>query len=181
MNDVDKILDKIRENAATLSAYHRKRYITLKSRLKYYRLPIIILSALNSVCAVSMNAFVNQSYVSLINMAMSLIVGIIGSIELFYGITRQMEVELVGSKDFYVLSIDIYKYLSLDRIKRETDERIFLTDTWTRYTKLIETSYILKKKVADLLTELPTSGIPSVASSDTFTDLSNDDTREFAT
>jgi hypothetical protein len=114
-------------------------------------------------------------------MAMSLIVGIIGSIELFYGITRQMEVELVGSKDFYVLSIDIYKYLSLDRIKRETDERIFLTDTWTRYTKLIETSYILKKKVADLLTELPTSGIPSVASSDTFTDLSNDDTREFAT
>ena len=115
-------------------------------------------------------------------MAMSLIVGIIGSIELFYGITRQMEVELIGSKDFYVLSIDVYKYLSLDTNKRETDERIFLTDTWTRYTKLVETSYILKQKVADLLIQLPvTVVIPNVSSSGTFTDTSNDDTREYIT
>lgn len=177
MNDVDKILNKIRENSSILSAYHRKRYLLLKSRLKYYRLPIIVLSSLNSVGAVSLQGFLGQTYISLINMFMSLIVGIIGSIELFYGITRQMEVELVGSKDFYVLSIDIYKYLALDKSKRETDERIFLSDSWTRYTKLIETSYLLKKKVEDMLLALPDMPpIPnSTSTTDLFVDTSSDD------
>jgi hypothetical protein len=110
-------------------------------------------------------------------MLMSLIVSIIGSIELFYGITRQMEVELVGSKDFYVLSIDIFKYLALERAKRDTDEKIFLADAWTRYTKLIETSYLLKKKVEDKLMELPdTPSIPnSVSTTELFVDTSSDD------
>ena len=177
MNDVDNILNKIRENSMILSAYHRKRYITLKSRLKYFRLPVIVLSALNSVAAVSTQEWLPQSYISLMNMFMSLIVGIIGSIELFYGITRQMEVELVGSKDFYVLSIDIFKYLALERAKRETDEKIFLSDSWTRYTKLIETSYLLKKKVEDKLIALPdTPSIPnSVSTTELFVDTSSDD------
>jgi hypothetical protein len=86
-----------------------------------------------------------------------------------------MEVELVGSKDFYVLSIDIYKYLALDKAKRETDERIFLSDSWTRYTKLIETSYILKKKVEDLLIALPTQTLEP-STTDLFVDTSSDDT-----
>ena len=177
MNDVDKILDKIRTNSYLLSAYHRKRYITLKSRLKYYRIPIIVISAINSVGAVSLQGFLGQTYISLINMFLSLLVGIVGSIEMFYQITRQMEVELVGSKDFYVLSIDIYKYLALDKSKRAGEEKVFLADCWTRYTKLIETSYILKKKIEDKLSEL--SDAPLVASSSStelFVDTSSDDT-----
>lgn len=177
MNDIDKILDKIRSNASTLSAYHRKRYIALKSRLKYYRIPVIVISALNSVGAVSFQSFLDQKYISLINMFLSLIVGIIGSIELFYQISKQMEVELIGSRDFYVLSIDIFKYLSLDKSKRETEEKIFLADSWSRYTKLVETSYLLKKKVEDVLMQLPDASIPLVGSStELFIDTSSDDT-----
>lgn len=179
MNDIDKILDKIRNNSTILASYHRKRFITLKSRLKYYRIPIIVISALNSVGAVSFQNFIEQKYISLINMFLSLLVGIIGSIEMFYQISKQMEVELVGSRDFYVLGIDIFKYLSLDRAKREMDEKIFLADVWSRYTKLIETSYLLKKKVDDKLAELPepTMNLPSVISStELFVDTSSDDT-----
>jgi len=176
MNDVDKILDKIRTNSSLLSAYHRKRYITLKSRLKYYRIPIIVISAINSVGAVSLQGFLGQTYISLINMFLSLLVGIVGSIEMFYQITRQMEVELVGSKDFYVLSIDIYKYLALERIKRAGEEKIFLADCWTRYTKLVETSYILKKKIEDKLTEMPdTPLVASSSSTELFVDTSSED------
>lgn len=178
MNDIDKILDRIRSNSAILASYHRKRFIVLKARLRLYRIPIIVISALNSVGAVSFQNFIEQKYISLINMFLSLIVGIISSIELFNQISAQMEVELVGSKDFYVLSIDIFKYLSLDKSKREIDEKIFLSDTWTRYTKLIETSYLLKKKVEDKLAELPDhpASIPSVPSSvELFVDTSSDD------
>ena len=157
MNDVDKILDKIRENSTILSHYHRKRYLVLKTRLKYYKVPIIVISAVNSVGAVSLQGFIGQTYISLINMFLSLIVGIIGSLEMFFKISEQMTTEDVGSREFYLLSVDIYKYLALDRRNRITEEKEFLSDSWTRYTKLIETSYILKKKVEDKLSVLPSS------------------------
>ena len=178
MNDVDKILDKIRTNSATLSSYHRKRYITLKSRLKYYRIPIIFISACNSVCAVSFQNFLEQKWISLANMFLSLLVGIIGSVEMYYQISKQMEAELIGSREFYVLSIDIFKFLSLDKEKREVDEKIFLSDTWGRYTKLIDTSYILKKKIEDNLIDFQGSNLPPSVGSSTelFIDFASDDT-----
>lgn len=179
MSDIETILDKIRCNSALLSNYHRKRYLVLKGRLKYYRLPIIVLSALNSVGAVSLQGFLGQTYISLINMFMSLIVGIIGSIELFYGITRQMEVELVGSRDFYVLSCDIYKWLSLEKSHRNIEAKIFLDESYGRYIKLIESSIILKKKVEDKMQPIEVAphlpSIPSSTSVDLFVDTSSED------
>jgi hypothetical protein len=87
-----------------------------------------------------------------------------------------MEVELVGSKDFYVLSIDIYKYLALEKSKRAGEEKIFLADCWTRYTKLVETSYILKKKIEDKLTEMPDTPLcASSSSTELFVDTSSED------
>ena len=121
MNDVDTILNKIRDNSMVLSNYHRKRYLFLKGRLKYYRIPIIVISALNSVCAVSLQNFFPQKYISLVNMFLSLTVGIIGSIEMFFNITKQMGSELSESKSFYVLGCDIFKYLSLNKDKRMDD------------------------------------------------------------
>lgn len=63
------------------------------------------------------------------------------------------------------------------RTKREVDEKIFLADCWTRYTKLIETSYVLKKKVEDKLILLSSvSSIPNIENStELFVDTSSDD------
>lgn len=163
-NDIEAVLDKIRQNSNLLANYHRKRYLTLKSRLKYYRIPIIVISSLNSSFAVCLNGFIKQTYISLINMALSLIVGIIGSIEMFYGLTKQMEVELVGSKDFYILSCDIYKWLCLSSENRITSPKEFLNESYTRYIKLIETSITLKKRIEDKLVEIPSS-LSSLATS----------------
>jgi hypothetical protein len=84
-------------------------------------------------------------------MFLSLVVGIIGSVEMFLQINRELESSLVNQKEFYILSCDVYKYLELNRGNRITDERTFLNDTYTRYIKLIETSYTLKKKIDDKL------------------------------
>lgn len=150
-NDIETVLDKLRQNSSTLSNYHRKRYLVLKARLKYYRVPIIVVSACNSVASVSLQPFLNQTYISLLNMFLSLIVGIIGSIEMFLQINRELESSLVNQKEFYILSCDIYKYLELQRGNRIADERTFLQETYTRYIKLIETSYTLKKRIDDKL------------------------------
>jgi hypothetical protein len=170
MNDVDKILDRIRQNSTILANYHRKRFLVLKARLKYYRVPIIVISALNSVGAVSLQGFIGQTYISLINMFLSLIVGIIGSLEMFFKISEQMTTEDNGSREFYLLSVDIYKYLALDKRNRITEEKEFLSESWTRYTKLIETSYVLKKKVEDKL-----SALPDAPPTELFVDTSSDE------
>jgi len=152
MNDIDTILEKIRLNSASHSINHKKRYMALKERLKWFRLPVIILSSLNSVFSVGLVAFMEQEIISVINCLMSLICGIIGSIELYLQINRDMEQELVSSKDFYTLAIDIYKFLSLRPENRPVAQKIFIDDTYNRYVKLIQSSLLLKKKLDDKLT-----------------------------
>ena len=179
-NDIEAVLDRIRQNSNLLANYHRKRYLTLKSRLKFYRIPIIVISSLNSSFAVCLTGFIKQTYISLINMALSLIVGIIGSIEMFYGLTKQMETELVGSKDFYILSCDIYKWLCLCPENRIGSPKEFLNESYTRYIKLIETSITLKKRIEDKLVEIPSS-LTSLATSvsvEVFSDTNSDNSNE---
>ena len=183
--DIEGVLEKIRLNSSTLGSYHRKRFIVLKGRLKWYRIPIIVLSSINAVTSVCLTSFLAQTYISLLNMFLSLVVGIIGSVEMFLQINRELESSLVNQKEFYILSCDIYKYLELNRGNRITDERTFLNDTYTRYIKLIETSYTLKKRIDDKLqdvltlriTNLPSS-LHSNPSSDIFVDTSSDNSSE---
>jgi hypothetical protein len=176
-NDIEGVLDKLRQNSSILANYHRKRFLLLKARLKYYRVPIIVISAVNSVASVSLQPFLGQTYISLLNMFLSLLVGIIGSIEMFLQINRELESSLVNQKEFYILSCDIYKYLALEKINRITDERTFLGDTYTRYIKLIETSYTLKKKINDNLQDEITAKMSSLTNvnSDVFTDTSSEE------
>jgi len=177
-SDIEGVLDRIRQNSNILATYHRKRYLMLKARLKYYRIPIIVISALNSSFAVCLNGFLKQTYISLINMFLSLIVGIIGSIEMFYKITEQIQIENNGSKDFYILSCDIYKWLSLEESNRIESPREFLNESYTRYIKLIETSITLKKRIEDKLVDINPARetIPLTISTSTeiFSDTSSD-------
>jgi hypothetical protein len=131
----------------------------------------------NSVGAVALQPFLPQGYISLINMFLSLSCGIIGSIEMFFQFSKQMEVELTGSKEFYVLSTDIYKYLQLKETNRSVEGNTFLTECYSRYIKLVESSIILKKRVEDKLVdiEIPVTpkSVPLTISTDTFTDASD--------
>lgn len=152
-NDIETVLDKLRQNSSTLGNYHRRRFLVLKGRLKLYKIPIIVLSSCNAVFSVCLTPFLAQTYISLLNMFLSLVCTIIGSVEMYLQINRELESSLVNQKEFYILSCDIYKYLELERENRITDERTFLNDSYTRYIKLIETSYTLKKKIDDKLQE----------------------------
>jgi hypothetical protein len=86
-----------------------------------------------------------------------------------------MEVELVGSKDFYILSCDIYKWLCLSPENRIGTPKEFLNESYTRYIKLIETSITLKKRVEDKLVEIPSSltSIATSPSQEIFSDVSS--------
>lgn len=152
MNDIDTILERIRLNSAAHSANHKKRYITLKTRLKWYRLPVIVLSALNSIFSIGLQPFMKQEIISVLNSLIALICGIIGSIELYLQLNRQMEQTLSSSKDFYELATDIFKWLALKPENRPIAAKTFIDDSYNRYIKLTQSSILLKKKLDDQLT-----------------------------
>lgn len=153
--DVENILEKMRINSVNLNEYHRQRYYHYKSFLKYFRLPLIIISAFNSVAAVSLQPYMNQSVISVINCLLSMICGIITSIELYLSIQNNMENELSASKDFYILAIDIFKTLNLNRENRIGSPRSYLDEKYSQYTKLIETSNLLIERMKDALAPTP--------------------------
>jgi hypothetical protein len=54
-------------------------------------------------------------------------------------------------RDYYLLSVDIFKTLSLDRINRPIPAKDFLEKSYNTYTKLIESSATLNKVKGDKL------------------------------
>ena len=153
-DDVEHVLESIRHNSVILSNEHKKEYLHLKSFLIYFRLPVIILSGINSVFSIGLNNYLKQDDVSLITCLLSLSSGIIVSIELYLGLQKSMDSELTISRDFYLLSIDIYKTLQLKRENRNVDGGAYLDQQLSTYSKLFENSNVLTKTIKDKLTNI---------------------------
>ena len=153
--DIELLLTYIFENSVIMNELHKKRFLFFKGQLKYYRIPIIILSGFNSVLSVGLSKYVEQDLVSVITCMVSLICGIVGSIELFLSIQSNMEDELNVSKEYYLLAIDIQKVLTLSRDNRPPNAKEILEEKFQQYHKLFESSQIVDKKIKDRLAPLP--------------------------
>jgi hypothetical protein len=139
---IERILDKMRINCVNLSEYHMYKYRRYKRYLMMFRIPIIILSGINVFTAVGLQQYVNQSSISIINSIISLVCGMITSVELFLNIQKKMESDLVSHKDYYRLSIDIFKVISLERNIRKVDGKTFLDQKFSEYEKLIKSGNV---------------------------------------
>ena len=153
-DDIENILDRIRRNSVQLNYAHKQKYEKLKNKLVYFRLPTICLSAINSVFSVGLGAYMPLQDVSVINCLISLVCGIIVSVELYLQIEKAMSVEYDVSKSYYLLSIEIQRFLLTNRENRTIDCSPFLDKSYNQYSKLFENSRLLKKSIHDNLTDL---------------------------
>jgi hypothetical protein len=154
--EVEDILEKLRINCVNLSEYHRKRYYHFKGYGKWFRLPLIVLASINSTASVGLQPLMEQQIISGITCLIGMFMGIISAYELYLGIQSNMELELKQSKDFYTLSIDLFKTLSLRRENRGEDGKDYLNKKYSHYIKLTEASNLLKRKLSvDTLTTIP--------------------------
>ena len=153
-DDIDNVLNNIRINCVILSNLHKQRYFELQSSLKYYRMPVIILNGINSIFAVGLQPYIYQGTISLTNSLIALTCGIIGSIELYLGIQKRLENDMISQRDYYLLGIDIYKTLSLDKANRPVPAKDYLEKSYNIYTKLIESSSTLAKVKGDKLIQI---------------------------
>ena len=168
------ILQDVKINAIYLSEYHRKRFYNFKSFSKYFDLPILIISALQSSFAVGAQPYLSQGLISLVSCGTGVLVTIITSAKLYLNINESMNLELKMSKEFYTLAIDINRVLSLSIDNRGEDGINFLNSKCSLYTKLVENSNLLRSRFKhDRLTKNEI-----LYHDDSSTDLSREETKE---
>jgi len=152
--DIDLILDNIRHNCILLSEYHRTQYFLLQKKLKYFRIPVIVVSSFSAFFNFGLQPYLDQNSVATICSMMSLFAGLLGSLELYLQIQKKMENELMNSKDYYLNAIDIFKVIRLERKNRNGDGKTYLDERYNVYRKLIEGSSLLieNSNLSDFLT-----------------------------
>jgi hypothetical protein len=157
--DIECILENIRINCVVLAKAHKKRYFHMKYILQYFRLPVIILSGINSIVSVGFQPYLEQKVISMMTCLLALVCSIIGSIELYLAIQKGMENELISQREYYLLGVDIFKTLSLEKSHRPVPAKDYLEKQYGVYCKLIENSNTLAKKLVDKLAPLPQTGL----------------------
>jgi hypothetical protein len=160
--DIENILENVRINSILFSNYHKERFYVYKSYLKYFKLPLIFLSSINSIVAIGLVQFVSQEKVSVISCMLSLISAVIASVELYLGIQKSMEVELLSSRSFLLLAYEIFKTISLARENRSISGKVFLDDKFAEYLKLVEGAKLIhSKRLKDSLAPIPSQFVTS--------------------
>jgi len=147
--DIEQILHDIRSNSEILALHHKRSYLLLQSQLVYFRVPLIVLSALNSVFSVGLAVYIDQATVSTVNCLMSLVCAIISSVELFLQIQKKLELELTSYHGYYLLGTKISATLKLARHHREIEGISFLNTTISEYTNLFEQSCVNRVDIDD--------------------------------
>jgi hypothetical protein len=154
-DDIEKLLHDIRINSAMMSNQHKTNFFYYKKVSARFRIPTIVLSALVSVISVGAEPYIRQQHISGITCLISLVVGVINSIELYLRLQDNLENELDKSKQYYQLSTDIFKITSLNSENRVGDPHKILDDFYDRYIDLFSQSNLMRNTFKDKLIVIP--------------------------
>ena len=141
-DDIETILTNVLENCSLISEHHKKEYKELQETLKYFKVPVIVISAVNSVFSFALLAWFTQKTTTSINCFLSLICSIISSIELYLNIAKRSDIELTSYKNYYLLSVKINSILKLNRENRVQDPKTFLSEIINEYNSLFNESNV---------------------------------------
>ena len=151
----ESILEKIRINCIILAETHRRAYFDYKNLSKLFDIPAIIISTLSASFSVGSQSYLPQHVISTTTCSISMLVAILSSIKLYLNLDQNLKLESELSKQFNLLSLDIFKILHLNKTDRPIDGLIYLNKKYTNYCHLIEQFNLLRKKLKrDELQEL---------------------------
>lgn len=153
--DFENLLEDIRINSVVMHEFHKDQYFFFNEFLKYFRIPTIFLSAVNVFASVGLQPYIEQGYISLLTCGISLVTGIINSLELYLNVNKRKDNEIEVSREYYLLAVNIHKMLAIKRENRPIDGKTFLDEKFHAYCKIIERSTLLSKRYRDKLAGLP--------------------------
>ena len=157
----EEFLNKIERQCNAYASYFNKDYQYYHNLSSRFNIPILIISSLNALCAISLNDFLQQRYVSILNAVLSAGTGALGSIQLYMKINEKMTNATRSQMLMKRLALKISKELSIDRSTRVTDGQVFLQECFGEFNAALEQSNPIEKKVQNYLAlgETPPAGI----------------------
>lgn len=145
--EIEQILEKIRINSVSLSNRHRENYFEYKQLTKWFDLPIIVTSTLSASFSVGATSYMEQEVVSSVTCGISMFITILSGIKLYLNLDDLIKNEYEMSKQFNLLSLDIYKILHLKKEQRDDIGIEYLNTSFNTYKTLIEKSQLLRKRL----------------------------------
>ena len=109
------------------------------------------MSSINALTAISLNDFLGQRYVSILNAVLSAGTGILGSIQLYMKINEKMSNALRSGILMKRLALKISKELSIDRAQRSTEGQAFLQECFSEFNAALEQANPVEKKLQNFL------------------------------
>jgi len=147
----EEFLKKLSFQSALYYNYYNKESQSYYSLLKRFSIPILVVSSINSLMAVTLSTYMPQHIVSILNAILSATTGILGSIQLFLKINEKMSACLLTASAFNHLSLKITKELSINREIRVPDGRMFLNECFNEFNAIIDKAPPLDRRVNNLL------------------------------
>jgi len=163
-NPFESALDMIRLNSINRSDYHVYNYLWLKRVLYAYRIPIIVISGCNAFIASSTQPYIKQSTITTISTVLSLVCGIVTSVEMFFNIQGNLEAEHSAHKKYYELAVCILEKLIkqkhdlpngqsvLTQEAEPNDLSAFTAEMFKQYMRVHQSSSIVNERFDDILT-----------------------------
>lgn len=153
----EEFLKKLELQCNSYHGYFNKDYVYYHGLASKFNIPILLISSINALCAISLNDFLGQRYVSILNAILSAGTGVLGSIQLYLKINEKMSNALRSGILMKRLALKISKELSIDREQRATEGQAFLSECFSEFNAALEQANPIEKKLQNFLAfgELP--------------------------
>ncbi len=170
----EKILESLQKNSNRLFKEYQKAHLVYRKKLRWYRIPIIILSGLGGFLSISNTGYIPlefNKWVSLFVGFINLMLTIISLIENFKKIDVNVNKTYTAYSEIKKLHDDISLTLNTPRNERNTNGYDAAVDFFNRYQTYVSDAPILKKIFKDYLDNNSPDN-----NSETITDNNSDNT-----
>jgi hypothetical protein len=152
----EEILKGLQINTNKLCKEYQKAHLIYKSKLKLYRIPIIVMSSLSGFLSISISGYIPRKYqawISLLVGFVNLMVTLISLIENFKKIDVNVNKTYTSYIEFKKLHDEISIMLSISQNERESNGYDTVMQYFARYEAYITDAPILRKTIHDVLDE----------------------------
>lgn len=140
---VEPVLVKLKQSCLALHKRYKDEYTLAKSRQKFYDVPIIVLSGVNSILIAGAQSYLDATYVTLATCFLSLVVSIIQSLKTFFRVDERRDNMLSTNKDLFRLYVVMSVTLDQPSSLRGIEPKRFLMDNYSEYQKILDKASVI--------------------------------------
>ena len=173
----EEFLRRLHFESHTLAEYNRRQFRVYSRIHQRFTIPILVISGINSLFAVSTQAFLEQDLISITNACLSLFCGILGSIQMFMKVDSKIHQSVICAHEFQKLLYRISRELSVERNVRSNSGKEFVAEVFNEFNSILDKMETKERRTKEWLmlpVSDPSSGSPSASHSDSMSTESVD-------